>query len=77
MESVSHTHTGNTMNNVLSICFFSLAWVFNGLQDLTVGDVYNIVFKGLSLISVLIVIIINYPKAKEVLKRRNERTKDS
>ncbi len=51
--------------------FLSLmAFFFKLLCALTIGQVYDCIFGILSLASLALLIIINYPKAKAALKRK-------
>ncbi len=56
-------------NNAPSNAFLSfMAFVFRGLSMLTIGQLYDCLFGMLSLASLVMILIINYPKAKEVIK---------
>lgn len=67
-HSNTHIHTEQTgMINFVSFILFSTGSFFHYLNEVSVSDIYNFLFKFLSIISVAMVIIINYPKAKEVV----------
>lgn len=70
MEHTTHTPTPHiAMTNFVSFIFFSLGWFCQSLQDITGTDIYNFFFRFLSIISVALVIIINWAKAKPIVMR--------
>lgn len=78
MEHASHTHTAQVgMTNFISCIGLFLGWAFQALQSLSGEDIYNFIFRFLSIISISFVIIINWPKVKETIikgykKRKND-----
>lgn len=50
-----------------SFILFIFGWIVNGFSHLTVDYALEIMFHGLSVISVLLVIIINWSKAMDKL----------
>lgn len=72
MES-NHEDT-SSMNFSTFICWIC-SGLFYGLQQVTAEDLYTFIFRLLSLISVAMVIIINWPKVKAVLQTKVKRKK--
>lgn len=74
-----HTHIPTTphiaMTNFVSFIFFALAWFSYSLHNITGTDIYNFCFRALSIISVSLVIIINWPKAKPIIIRNFKKLK--
>ncbi len=64
MEPQNETQTENTVpaNWILG----ALSFIFKFLCALTISQVYNFVFALLSLASLVLILIINFPKAKAV-----------
>jgi bacteriorhodopsin len=48
-----------------SLTAFFFAFIFNLAQDLSVDDVYKWLFRALSLVSLLLVVYINWNKARD------------
>lgn len=63
VEKMDSVHVSPFVN-FCSFILFTAGWILH-----SVSSVYDVVFKTLSLISVLMVIIINYPKFKERIKK--------
>jgi len=75
MEHATSQSEHNVFHNFLSAVLFAIAWIFEGLQSLSGEDIYNIIFRGLSIVSVSIIIVINWPKAKEVLFKKKSKNR--
>lgn len=71
MEHIAHTNATSTaeigMKNFISCIGLFFGYTFEALHGLTGEDIYNFVFKFLSIISISFVIIINWPKVKETI----------
>ena len=65
-------HHDNSMSNFTSMIFFVFAGLFNAMQSITIESTYIWVFRILSLISLLMIMIINYPKVKAVLFKKKK-----
>lgn len=73
-----HNDSGNASLNFISLFLLTISWMckllsqkflfyYSGMTLFTIEftDVYNYTFKTLSLVSVIMVLIINYPKFKK------------
>ena len=61
---MDHTNTGGghgTINTIL----FGLAGVFSIIQQSSADQIYTWTFRGLSLVSILLIIIINWNKYRK------------
>lgn len=73
-NTTTHTHeTGTGMNTLLTIIFLSIGWISHFVQNVSYGDVYNFIFRALSLLAVLFTIIMNWPKVKEGLFKKRKK----
>lgn len=80
MENTHANTESMAMNNFLSCICFSLASISETLSNISGEEIYNFCFRFLSIISLSFVIIINWPKVKEVVissykKHKNGRNK--
>lgn len=57
-------------HNAATIILAVFSLMFKQASEMSVESAYTWVFRGLSLVSLVLVIIINYPKAKQTIKRR-------
>jgi hypothetical protein len=64
-DTTTHTHDGDM--RVYSFILFIFGWIVNAFSHLTVDHALELIFHGLSVISVLLVIIINWSKAMDKL----------
>lgn len=71
MEHTEHP-SHNSMNNFASAILWVLTGVFNILAGATIESVYTWVFRLLSLVSVIMVIIINWPKVRNILFKKKK-----
>lgn len=66
----SETPNGQSLTHfMINLILFFLVGVFDTLQELTADDVYKWLFRGLSTVSLCIIIYINYHKAKIYFKK--------
>lgn len=65
---MEHTHHDSGTSNFLSAILWITAGFFEIMQTITIESAYVWLFRLLSLISVILVIIINWPKAKAILR---------
>lgn len=71
MELNNHdTHTTGGVGFFANMALLLLTGLLHWAQYITADSVYTWVFRGLSLLSVCIVIYINWPKAVEQYKKR-------
>lgn len=69
----THQHPENdshTMTNFLSFILYCLIGMFEVMQSITIESAYTWFFRVLSTISVVMVIIINWPKVMAVLRKK-------
>ena len=59
-----HTHP---LTNIL---LWISAWIFNFASGITFDNFYNYTFKSLSLISLIIILIINWKKMMDIFKKK-------
>lgn len=65
-------HTPDNSNTGANWFFYLLAALFTTLENLTVDECYTWIFRILSTVSIILIIIINWPKAMAVLKGTHE-----
>jgi cell division protein FtsW (lipid II flippase) len=67
MSTSDHT-SGSHLYIVINTMLYAIAGIFTTIiNTVSLKDVYNWIFGGLSIISVMLIIIINAPKAWKVL----------
>lgn len=77
MNIQHHDHsTGHHQSPImifLSVILYALSFIFEQVSTLTLEDTWTWTWRVLSLFSLILLIIINFPKAKEVIfkKRKN------
>jgi hypothetical protein len=75
MEGHIHTdHSGSNLYAVINAILFSVAWVLNIIVNtVDLNKVYDWSFKGLSLLSVLLIVVINWSKAWAILTGKEKK----
>lgn len=63
---LNHNHS-NSSNNLLALLLFVAAWFTEYLHKISVSDALGTLFQCLSILSVTLLIVINFPKAMKVL----------
>lgn len=61
-------HTNDNNNTFLNWCLSICVGLFAYIESLTFDEMYNYLFKTLTIISVTLIVIINLPKAWAVIK---------
>lgn len=62
-----HQDHNNATSNMVSAMLFVCAWTMDFLKDIQVSDALSMLFQLLSILSVSLIIVINFPKAMRVL----------
>lgn len=77
-QTTHHIHTTppTIMTNFISVICYFIAFSCEILKDISGEDIYNFFFRFLSIISVSFVIIINWPKVKEIITNSLKKRKD-
>lgn len=72
-------HTNSTSNHstgighpVASIILYAMSWLFMYFETLTADQIWTWVWRGLSLISLLLIIFINWHKVVEIRNKKKQ-----
>lgn len=65
-----HATHGFINSAVPSIVLYALSWLFIYFQTLTADIIWTWTWRGLSLISLLLIVYINWNKVKEIRKSK-------
>lgn len=70
MLTQNHGEYSHLDNMVITVIVFSFGWICDLMQCISAEAIYTWTFRILSLISIGLVIIINWRKAKEALRKK-------